>query len=82
MSAPMDVLAVMKDAANAIAVYRESFGKDPGIANELDAARAAVADLIDSAQQLSDAIGFRIDDPRVAQHDWLRDALARVGGAK
>lgn len=87
MTAPVDVRAVMKDAANAIAVYRQSFGKDAGLADELDTARAAVAELIDAADALSIVYGplvcsMRVGSERRLLWEHMFAVMRSIGGAK
>lgn len=94
---PVDVVAIMKEAANGIAVYRESSGKGPGIADELDRSRATVAELIERDMVWRDVLEtcerwFAKHSPTAplingigeAEHPMLtmiRAALALVGGA-
>jgi hypothetical protein len=68
---PGDVLQVLAD-----------YSAQHGDTEDFEQARAAIAELIGRAQELSDSITFRIDDPRCELHCKLADAIARVGGGK
>lgn len=80
MTAPVDVLAALNRATGNL--LRSRVQAIANSAVELREARAAIAELIESAQALSDSITFRIDDPRCELHCKLVDSLAIVGGAK
>lgn len=83
----VDVLAVLDDRADSCANRRDEAlraGDEKMAAfwrveiKQANEARAAVTELIERAQTLSNAITFRIDDPRCELHCKLVDVLARV----
>lgn len=77
----VDVLAVLDDVIDhAMNKPYRNCGSLCGL--RLEESRAAIAELIEHAQALSDSITFRIDDPRCELHCKMVDALARVGGGK
>lgn len=41
---------------------------------------AAAPELLEAAESLLDVVGVRIDDPRIAQFDALRAAIAKARG--
>lgn len=76
MSAPVDVLAVMGIAATTL--HTENYS---GTANSMDAARAAVAELIEAATRLHDRAEFEgFGRDAAAEMDAVNTALARVKG--
>ena len=77
MNDKIDVLAVMDKQ-----IDRITKGGFDGDEPDMRRARAAIAELIERAQALSDSITFRIDDPRCELHCKLVDSLAIVGGAE
>lgn len=68
----IDVLRVMDHSMAACGAY------DCDDCTKLREAAAAVGELIEAADVLTDAITFRIDDPRHALLDRVVKALARV----
>jgi hypothetical protein len=81
VSGPVDVLAVLDSLL--LGYDNDSVSRARIQArNELRAARAAVAELIEAAKNHLEAYGERYDaSVRIAASMDLRAALARVGGA-
>ena len=76
MSAPVNVLAVMDRGIADLMDGHSTLWT----ARDVKVMRAAVAELIEATDVLTDAITFRIDDPRHALLDRVVKALARVQG--
>lgn len=87
MNAPVDVLAVMDEAAAELSKHSNACGVDDGA--ELREARAAVAELVEAATRLAKYADEASSEGRFAdgmgeELTALEDtqaALARVGGA-
>jgi hypothetical protein len=77
MSAPVDVLAVMDGAK--IYLSTSGWSPSPSMSRDFSEARAAVAKLIEAAEQ---AHAFLCEKaPATATEFRLRTSLTRVGGA-